>query len=61
MDSKKIIALVMIGLFAAVLIVNRGIMDGERINLLITSVRASFSMILLATAAFGVTVGILLK
>ena len=61
MDSKKIIALVMIGLFAAVLIANRGLLDGKSIDLLITTVRASFSTILLATAAFGVTVGILLK
>lgn len=61
MDTKKIVALVMLGLFAAILIVNRGVMDGKSIDLLITSVRASFSMILLATAAFGVTVGILLK
>ena len=61
MDTKKIIALVMLGLFAAVLIVNRSVMDGKSMDLLITSVRASFSMILLATAALGVTVGILLK
>lgn len=61
METKKIVALVLVGLFAAILIVNRHVMDGHSVNLLITTVRASFSMILLATAAFGVTVGILLK
>ena len=61
MDSKKITALVLIGLFAAILIVNRGLMDGKSVDLIITSVRASFSMILLATAALGVTIGVLLK
>ena len=61
METKKIIALVLLGLFAAVLIVNRRLLDGVSVDLLFTSVRASFSMILLGTAALGVTVGVLLK
>lgn len=61
METKKIIALVLVGLFAAVLIVNRGLMDGTSVDLIFTTVRASFSMILLGAAALGVVVGVLLK
>ena len=61
METKKIIALVLVGLFAVVLIVNRGLLDGKTIDLVVTSVRASFSMILLGAAALGVVVGVLIK
>ncbi len=61
MDKKKIIALVLIGLFVVVLLQNKTVLDGVGIKLLITSVRASLSMVLLGTMALGVTVGILLK
>jgi hypothetical protein len=61
MDKKKIIALVLIGLFVVVLLQNKTVLDGVSVKLLITSVRASLSMVLLGTMALGVTVGILLK
>ena len=61
MDSKKIVALVLIGLLAVVLIVNRGLLDRVTLDLVITSVRASISMILLGATALGVTIGILIK
>ncbi len=62
MDTKKIIALVLIGLFVVVLLQNKGVLlDGVSVKLLITSIRASLSMVLLGTMALGVTVGILLK
>lgn len=61
MDTKKIFALVLIGLLAVVLIVNRGLLDRVTIDLVITSVRASISMILLGATALGVVIGILLK
>lgn len=61
MDKKKIVALVLIGLFVVVLLQNKTVLDGVSVKLLITSVRASLSMVLLGTMALGVTVGILLK
>jgi hypothetical protein len=61
MDSKKIVALVLIGLLAVVLIVNRGLLDRVTLDLVVTSVRASISMILLGATALGVTIGILIK
>lgn len=61
MDTKKIIALILIGLLAVVLIVNRGLLDRVTIDLVITSVRASISMILLGATALGVMIGILIK
>lgn len=61
MDTKKIVALVLLGLFAVVLIINRGFVDGVSVDLIITTVKASKSMVLLVTAAFGVVIGVLLK
>lgn len=61
MDTKKIIALVLVGLFIIVLLQNKTVLDGVTVKLLITSVKSSLSMVLLATMAFGVTVGVLLK
>ncbi len=61
MDKKKIIALLLIGLFAVVLLQNKTIMDGVSVKLLFTSIKASFSMVLLGTMALGVAVGILVK
>lgn len=61
MDTKKIVALVLIGFLAVVLIVNRGLLDRVTIDLVITSVRASISMILLGATALGVVIGILIK
>ena len=62
MDTKKIIALVLLGLFAVVLIQNKGVLlDGVTVKMLFTSLRSSLSMVMLGTLALGVTVGILLK
>ena len=61
MDKKKIIALLLIGLFVVVLLQNKTILDGVSVRLLFTSVHASLSMVLLGTMALGVSVGILLK
>jgi hypothetical protein len=61
MDTKKIIALVLLGLFAVVLLENKGILDGVSVKILFTSIRASLSMVLLGTMALGVSVGILIK
>ena len=61
MDRKKIIALLLLGLFGVILLQNKGLLDGKTVTLLFTQVRASFSFILLGTMALGVTVGILLK
>lgn len=58
---KKIIALVLMGLAALVLIMNVGMIDGVTINLVITKIHASFSVVLLAAIAFGVLIGILVK
>ncbi len=61
MDTKKIVALILIGLLAVVLIVNRGVVDGVGLNLVIDSVRMSKSMLILASTALGVVIGVLLK
>lgn len=61
MDTKKIIALVMIGIAVVILLVNRGLVDGLSVDLLVTTVSASKSMILLAAMAWGVVVGVLVK
>jgi len=61
MDTKKIVALVLIGLLAVVLIVNRGMADGVGVNLVVDTVRMSKSMLMLLTTALGVTIGILIK
>ncbi len=61
METKKVVALALIGLFAVVLIVNRGLLDRMTVDLVVTTVRASFSMILLGAAVLGVVVGVLLK
>lgn len=61
MDTKKIIALVLIGLVAVVLVVNRGMLDKMSVDLVVTTISASKSMVLLGTAALGVVIGILLK
>lgn len=61
MDRKKIIALVLIGVIAVVLIVNRGMMDAIRIDLLVTTISASKSLVLLGFTALGVAIGVLLK
>ena len=61
MDKKKIIALVLIGLFVVVLLENKTMLDGVSVKILFTSIRASLSMVLLGTMALGVSVGILIK
>lgn len=61
METKKVVALLLLGLMAIVLIVNRGMLDRIDVDLLVTTVRASKSMIMLSCTALGVLVGILLK
>ena len=61
MDRKKIIALLLIALFVIILLQNVGMLDGVSVKLLVTSVRAKLSTILLGTMSLGVVVGILLK
>ncbi|MFH0907911.1 MAG: hypothetical protein V1929_04045 [bacterium] len=62
MDTKKIIALVLIGLIALALIINKGFLTGSvSVNLLVTTVAAAKSIVLLGAVALGVVIGILLK
>ena len=62
MDTKKIVALVLIGFIALVLILNKGFLTGSvSVNLIVTSVSAAKSIILLGAVALGVVIGILLK
>jgi len=61
MDRKKLIALVLIGLAALVMILNVGMTDGVSINLLVTKIHAAKSIILLASISLGVVIGALLR
>ena len=61
MDKKKIIALILIGIAALVLITNVGLTDGVTVNLLVTKIHKAISVVLLAAISFGVLIGILLK
>ena len=61
MDKKKIVALALIGLAVVILLVNRRLLDGVSVNLLVTTVKASISMVLLGAIALGVVIGVLLK
>jgi len=58
MARKQIWALVLIGLAAVVLIINRGRVS---VDLIVTSVSAAKSVVLLASIALGVVIGILFK
>lgn len=61
MDTKKLIALILMGLLAAIYVVKRGILDRIELDLLVTTVTASKSMLLLGATALGVAIGVLLK
>ena len=62
MDMKKIIALVLIGFIALILVLNKGFLTGSvSVNLIVTSVSAAKSIVLLGAVAIGVVIGILLK
>ncbi len=61
MDRKKIVALLLIGLFVVILLQNVGVMDGLTVRLLVAKVHASLSSVLLGTLALGVVIGICLK
>lgn len=61
MDRKKLIALLLIGLAALVLIFNVGMTDGVSINLLVAKVYVAKSIVLFASIALGVVIGVLLK
>ena len=58
---KKIIGLVLIGLAALLLILNRTWADSVSINLLVGTVHAAKSIVILASIALGVAIGNLLK
>lgn len=61
MDTKKLIALILIGLLAAIYVVNRGMLDRIELDILITTITASKSIMLLGATALGVVIGVLLK
>ena len=61
MDRKKLIALVLLGFTALVLVLNVGMADGITINLLVTKIHAAKSIVLLSAVSLGVTIGVLLK
>lgn len=61
MTKAKLVALALIGLVAVLAVVNRGFGDGVSVNLLVDTVRLSKSMLMLASVAVGVAVGVLLK
>lgn len=61
MDRKKLIALVLLGFTALILVLNVGMADGVTINLLVTKIHAAKSIILLGAISLGVTIGVLLK
>lgn len=61
METKKVVALVLIGIAVVLLLINRGMMDRMSIDLLVTTISASKSMVLLGAMAWGVVVGVLLK
>ena len=61
MDRKKLIALVLLGLTALVLVLNVGMADGITLNLLVTKIHAAKSIILLGAVSLGVAIGVLLK
>ena len=58
---NKIVALILLGVLAVVLVQNRSFMDRLTVDLIVTTVTAPKSMILLGTAALGVIIGNLLK
>lgn len=49
------------GLMAVVCVVNRSIADGVSVDLLMTTVKMSKSMLMLGCTAVGVIIGVLLK
>lgn len=61
MTKSKIIALILIGLMAVLCVVNRSIADGVSVDLLVTTVKLSKSLLMLGCTAVGVVVGVLLK
>lgn len=61
MDTKKLIALILIGLLAAIYVVNRGMLDRIELDILVTTITASKSIMLLGATALGVVIGVLLK
>jgi hypothetical protein len=62
MDRNKIIALVLIGLIALVLLLNKGFLTGTvSLNLIVTQIAAAKSIVLLGAVALGVVIGVLLK
>jgi uncharacterized integral membrane protein len=62
MSKSKIVALVLIGLIALILILNKGFLTGSvSVNLIFTTVSAAKSLVLLGAVALGVVIGILFK
>jgi uncharacterized integral membrane protein len=61
MSKSKIIALVLIGLCALVLLTNVGMWDDVTVKLLFGTVNIGLSFVLLGTLAVGVLIGVLFK
>ncbi len=61
MERNKLIALILIGLVATVCVINRGPLGGINVDLLVHTVNLSKSILILASTALGVVIGILLK
>lgn len=61
MEKKKLIALVLLLLLAVIWVVNRGVVDGVRVNVLVDTIKMSKSMLMLGSTALGIVIGVLLK
>lgn len=61
MDRKKLIALILLGITALILVLNVGMADGVSLNLLVTKIHAAKSIVLLGAVSLGVAIGVLLK
>lgn len=61
MEKKKLIALVLLLLLAVIWVINRGVVDGVRVNVLVDTIKMSKSMLMLGSTALGIVIGVLLK
>ncbi len=58
MSKSKLIGLILIGLVALIAVLNHGSIN---VHLIVTTIRMSESVFILACAAVGVAIGLLLK
>lgn len=62
METRRIIGLVLIGLVAVILLINKGFLTGHvQVELVVTSISLAKSYILLSCVAVGVVIGVLMK